>query len=123
MLICARFKLIFDVRESIQARIAVFVWVLAILTSSFSSFYLQTESTGPYLSLVVVTKHDTNPGLFNTKFRLNFHSRQEAAQNVFADAQEENVITIGGCFYIFLLFYIVLIDSAIVVQSFPVTYF
>jgi len=56
---------------------------------------LETESTGPYLSLVVVTKHDTNPGLFNTKFRLNFHSRQEAAQNVFADAQEENVITIG----------------------------
>lgn len=80
----------------------MFVWVLAILTSS--SFYLQTESTGPYLSLVVVTKHDTNPGLFNTKFRLNFHSRQEAAQNVFADAQEENVITIGGCLKFFFYF-------------------
>lgn len=63
-------------------------------TQTFYS-YLQTESTGPYLSLVVVTKHDTNPGLFNTKFRLNFHSRLEAAQNAFADNQEENVITIG----------------------------
>lgn len=30
------------------------------------------ETDGPYLSLVVVTKHDSNPGLFNTKFRLNF---------------------------------------------------
>ena len=30
------------------------------------------DSGGPYLSLVVVTKHDTSPGLFNTKFRLNF---------------------------------------------------
>jgi hypothetical protein len=30
------------------------------------------ETAGPYLSLVVVTRHDTNPGLFNTKFRLNF---------------------------------------------------
>jgi hypothetical protein len=27
---------------------------------------------GPYISLVVVTRHDTSPGLFNTKFRLNF---------------------------------------------------
>lgn len=33
---------------------------------------LAVENDGPYLSLVVVTKHDTNPGLFNTKFRLNF---------------------------------------------------
>jgi len=33
---------------------------------------LETESSGPYLSMVVVTKHDTSPGLFNTKFRLNF---------------------------------------------------
>ena len=28
---------------------------------------LEMETTGPYVSLVVVTRHDTNPGLFNTK--------------------------------------------------------
>ena len=33
---------------------------------------LEMETSGPYLSLVVVTRHDTNPDLFNTKFRLNF---------------------------------------------------
>ncbi len=33
------------------------------------------ENDGPYMSLVVVTHHDTNPGLFNTKFRLNFGRR------------------------------------------------
>lgn len=30
------------------------------------------DHPGPYISLVVVTRHDTSPGLFNTKFRLNF---------------------------------------------------
>jgi len=33
---------------------------------------LEFDNDGPYVSLVVVTRHDTNPGLFNTKFRLNF---------------------------------------------------
>lgn len=33
---------------------------------------LEVEHPGPYISLVVVTRHDTSPGLFNTKFRLNF---------------------------------------------------
>jgi hypothetical protein len=33
---------------------------------------LENEHNGPYISLVVVTHHDTNPGLFNTKFRLKF---------------------------------------------------
>ena len=33
---------------------------------------LEAEHPGPYLSLVVVTRHDTSPELFNTKFRLNF---------------------------------------------------
>eukprot|EP01035_Chromulina_nebulosa_P020241 gene20241-26278_t len=33
---------------------------------------LEMECNGPYISLIVVTRHDTNPGLFNTKFRLNF---------------------------------------------------
>ncbi|KAJ1408436.1 hypothetical protein B484DRAFT_403536, partial [Ochromonadaceae sp. CCMP2298] len=51
---------------------------------------LETESNGPFLSLVVVTKHDTNPDLFNTKFRLNFHGR--GGGGVF---DGENVITIG----------------------------
>lgn len=46
---------------------------------------------------MVVTKHDTNPGLFNTKFRLNFHSRAETAQNAFGDNQDDNIITIGEC--------------------------
>jgi hypothetical protein len=57
------------------------------------------ESNGPYLSLVVVTKHDTNPGLFNTKFRLNFHSPQpRAGDNAtfpYQDHAEDNIITIG----------------------------
>ena len=34
------------------------------------------DSSVPYLSLIVVTKHDTNPTLFNTKFRLNFGRSQ-----------------------------------------------
>lgn len=33
---------------------------------------LEVDSKGPYISLVVVTKHDANESLFNTKFRLNF---------------------------------------------------
>jgi hypothetical protein len=33
---------------------------------------LEADHPGPYLSLVVVTRHDTSPELFNTKFRLNF---------------------------------------------------
>lgn len=33
---------------------------------------LQASHSGPYLSLVVVTRHDTAPSLFNTRFRLNF---------------------------------------------------
>jgi hypothetical protein len=33
---------------------------------------LELETSRPYLSLVVVTRHDTNSSLFNTKFRLNF---------------------------------------------------
>lgn len=33
---------------------------------------LETECPGPYISMVVVTRHDTSPGLFNTKFKLNF---------------------------------------------------
>ena len=37
-----------------------------------SAYFSQMETAGPYLSLVVVTRHDTNPSLFNTKFRLNF---------------------------------------------------
>ena len=35
---------------------------------------LETNPDGPYISLVVVTKHDSNPTLFNTKFRLSFGS-------------------------------------------------
>lgn len=37
---------------------------------------LEMDSSVPYLSLIVVTKHDTNPTLFNTKFRLNFGRSQ-----------------------------------------------
>mmetsp|Transcript_6359 Transcript_6359/g.10423 ORF Transcript_6359/g.10423 Transcript_6359/m.10423 type:complete len:1182 (-) Transcript_6359:159-3704(-) len=33
---------------------------------------LEADHPGPYMSLVVVTRHDTSPELFNTKFRLNF---------------------------------------------------
>lgn len=40
---------------------------------------LEVDSNGPYLSMVVVTKHDTSPGLFNTKFRLNFGNNVNAA--------------------------------------------
>jgi len=58
---------------------------------------LEIESSGPYLSLVVVTKHDTNPGLFNTKFRLNFHSIVNNTDGAlpFQDPIEDNIITIG----------------------------
>lgn len=51
------------------------------------------ENDGPYLSLVVVTHHDTNPGLFNTKFRLNFGRRPNVNSNSTDD--ELNNIIIG----------------------------
>jgi len=51
------------------------------------------ESNGPYLSLVVVTRHDTNPGLLNTKFRLNFG--RAANPNSTQTEEEANSIIIG----------------------------
>jgi len=33
---------------------------------------LQPSHEGPFISFIVVTKHDSNPVLFNTKFQLNF---------------------------------------------------
>eukprot|EP01038_Epipyxis_sp_PR26KG_P011735 gene11735-15701_t len=53
---------------------------------------LEIQNDGPYLSLVVVTKHDTNPGLFNTKFRLNFG---RMASNAHLSDEEVNSIVIG----------------------------
>ena len=35
---------------------------------------LEMNTDGPYITLIVVTKHDTNAALFNTRFRLNFSS-------------------------------------------------
>lgn len=49
------------------------------------------DSVGPYLSLVVVTKHDTNPGLFNTKFRLSF-GRQPNAPPTLTEEQANTLI-------------------------------
>eukprot|EP01039_Chlorochromonas_danica_P000831 gene831-904_t len=54
---------------------------------------LEMENNGPYLSLVVVTHHDTNPGLFNTKFRLNFGRRANAPPHL--TDEELNTIIIG----------------------------
>ncbi|RYH12644.1 FHA domain-containing protein [archaeon] len=54
---------------------------------------LEMENNGPYLSLVVVTHHDTNPGLFNTKFRLNFGRRANAPPHL--TDEELNTIVIG----------------------------
>ena len=51
------------------------------------------ENDGPYLSLVVVTHHDTNPGLFNTKFRLNFGRRANNADH--ATEEQLNTIIVG----------------------------
>lgn len=54
------------------------------------------ENNGPYISLVVVTHHDTNPGLFNTKFRLNFGYTATAANSTNAEHLEGmNTIMIG----------------------------
>ncbi len=56
---------------------------------------LEVESSRPYLSLVVVTRHDTNPGLFNTKFRLNF-GRLESADDPIQDLSDGgNELLIG----------------------------
>lgn len=52
---------------------------------------LEMDSVGPYLSLVVVTKHDTNPGLFNTKFRLSF-GRQPNAPPTLTEEQANTLI-------------------------------
>ena len=41
-------------------------------TDGTKASLLEIDTKGPYVSVVVVTRHDTNPGLFNTKFRLNF---------------------------------------------------
>jgi hypothetical protein len=58
---------------------------------------LEMENNGPYLSLVVVTHHDTNPGLFNTKFRLNFgrHDAVNNSNNNVEEVQDANTIVIG----------------------------
>jgi pSer/pThr/pTyr-binding forkhead associated (FHA) protein len=54
---------------------------------------LEIESNRPYLSLNVVTRHDTNPGLFNTKFRLNFG---RSSSDVLSDLMDnENQLLIG----------------------------
>eukprot|EP01034_Spumella_vulgaris_P022095 gene22095-28194_t len=54
---------------------------------------LEVDSVGPYLSLVVVTKHDTNVGLFNTKFRLNFGRHANTPPHV--TDEEANTVVIG----------------------------
>lgn len=41
---------------------------------------LESVPDGAYISLIVVTRHDTAPTLFNTKFRLSFSRRQEFTQ-------------------------------------------
>lgn len=56
---------------------------------------LEFENDGPYLSLVVVTHHDTNPGLFNTKFRLNFGRRANVAVPANITDNDLNTIVIG----------------------------
>lgn len=48
---------------------------------------LEGEHPGPYVSLVVVTRHDTSPELFNTKFRLHFGPGYRVGSN----AEEINV--------------------------------
>ena len=55
---------------------------------------LETNPDGPYISLVVVTKHDSSPTLFNTKFRLSFGSGSNQ------DDDERSSLMIGrssGC--------------------------
>lgn len=52
---------------------------------------LEFDSDGPYVCLVVITRHDTNPGLFNTKFRLNF-GRNTLRQPDQPDAVPEPVL-------------------------------
>jgi hypothetical protein len=61
------------------------------------SSILEIDKPGPYLCLVVVTKHDTNPGLFNTKFRLNFQSAADHQASFFnnPDDMSYNSIVIG----------------------------
>lgn len=49
---------------------------------------------GPYISLVVVTRHDTSPGLFNTKFRLNFGQLENGA-DALQDMGFTNSLSIG----------------------------
>jgi len=57
---------------------------------------LEIDSNGPYISLVVVTRHDTNPGLFNTKFRLNFGRRNAGTDAATADlADAPDAIMVG----------------------------
>ena len=55
---------------------------------------LEVDTRGPYVSFVVVTRHDTSPGLFNTKFRLNFAS-QGHANHAMNNDHESTEITIG----------------------------
>lgn len=58
---------------------------------------LEVDTRGPYLSFVVVTRHDTSPGLFNTKFRLNFTPRADVPAHMahLMDNHETSEITIG----------------------------
>lgn len=56
---------------------------------------LEVDSTGPHLSLVVVTRHDTNPGLFNTKFRMNFGNHGDVLDAVREINGTNNCLLVG----------------------------
>lgn len=54
---------------------------------------LEGETDGSYITLVVVTRHDTSPGLFNTKFRLNF--ARDAIVEEIAGTNTSDTLLIG----------------------------
>ena len=57
-------------------------------TDGTKASLLEFDNKGPYISCVVVTRHDTNPGLFNTKFRLNF-GRNTSRDTDLSDASND----------------------------------
>jgi len=67
----------------------------AFRSNGVKTSLLEVDHPGPYISLVVVTRHDTSPGLFNTKFRLNFGPGYNATEQQLHEDPAPSELTIG----------------------------
>ena len=80
------YKTVFRNHEGRQHAVLYCICLIALTMLMWTGVklsLLEVDSRGPYVSFVVVTRHDTSPGLFNTKFRLNFTSNKTATHTAY----------------------------------------